>query len=263
MSSSIVAPTAPDGDYSNTQGHCSRCHRVWTLKTGQGICQWCLKPASCQSSTSKPRHIKSRSYSSKRQAPVHSNGYDQLQGKWLDYYNVASRFTDRVKPQDKEDILHTIIMTLADVERNNGHKPFTEAVMYRIASRTVADYWFSHYSYNNGLDCKHCSKAQRRKCKEDYLYTECPKAIKLESLNKPIIDSEGHTTELGELIADDKALDPDAWLDARTFLLGFPQRLLAIAHKRLDSTPLDKKDQKYLERFRRQEQQRLIQYVAN
>ena len=85
-------------------------------------------------------------------APVHSNGYDQLEGKWLAYYNVASRFTDRVKPQDKEDILHTIIMTLADVERNNGHKPFIEAVMYRIASRTVADYWFSHYSYNSGLD---------------------------------------------------------------------------------------------------------------
>jgi hypothetical protein len=84
---------------------------------------------------------------------------------------------------------------------------------------------------SNGLDCGSCSKAQRRKCKEDYLYSECPKAIKLESLNKPIIDSEGHTTELGELIADDKALDLGAWLDAKTFLLGFPQRLLAIAHK--------------------------------
>jgi len=42
-------------------------------------------------------------------------------------------------------------------------------VMYRIASRIVADYWFSHYSYNSGLDCKHCSKAQRQKCKEDNL----------------------------------------------------------------------------------------------
>ena len=263
MSSNVTAPTAPDGDYGNTQGHCNRCNKVWTLKTGQGICQWCLKPASCQSSTSKPRRIKSRSYSSKRQAPIHSNGYDQLQGEWLAYYNVASRFTDRVKPQDKEDILHTIIMTLADVERNNGHKPFTEAVMYRIASRTLADYWRTYYKISNGLNCGSCSKAQRRQCRENDLYTECPKAIKLESFNKPIIDSEGHTTELGELIADDKALDLGAWLDARTFLLGFPQRLLAIAHKRLDSTPLDKKDQKYLERFRRQEQQRLIQYVAN
>ncbi|MFC1869827.1 hypothetical protein ACFLYE_00980 [Chloroflexota bacterium] len=258
MSSSIVAPTAPDGDYSNTQGHCSRCHKVWTLKTGQGICQWCLKPASCQSSTSKPRHIKSRSYSSKRQAPVHSNGYDQLQGEWLAYYNVASRFTDRVKPQDKEDILHTIIMTLADVERNNGHKPFTEAVMYRIASRTVADYWFSHYSYNSGLDCKHCSKTQRQKCKEDNLYSQCAKAIKLESLNKPIIDSEGHTTELGELIADDKALDLGAWLDAKTFLLGFPQRLLLIADKLNGGQSLPVADRKYLCKWRKREQKILI-----
>jgi len=262
MSSSIVAPTAPDGGNGNTQGHCSRCHRVWTLKTGQGICQWCLKPASCQSSTSKPRHIKSRSYSSKRQAPVHSNGYDQLQGEWLAYYNVASRFTDRVKPQDKEDILHTIIANLADVERNNGHKPFTEAVMYRIASRTVADYWRTYYKINNGLNCGSCSKAQRRKCKEDDLYSQCPKAIRLESLDKPIIDSEGHTTELGELIADDKALDLEAWVDARTFLLGFPQRLLLIADKFNSGQVLEAKDRMYLSRFRQREQKRLFQNVT-
>jgi len=206
----------------------------------------------------KPHHIKSRSYRYKRQAPVHSNGYDQLQGEWLAYYNVASRFTDRVKVEDKEDILHTIIATLADVERNNGHKPFTEAVMYRIASRTVADYWFSHYSYNSGLDCKHCSKAQRQKCKEDNLYSQCSKAIKLESLNKPIIDSEGHTTELGELIADDKALDLGAWLDAKTFLLGFPQRLLMIAHHRLEGRPLDNADKLYLGKWRKREQKILL-----
>jgi len=258
MSSSIVA-TAPDGGNGSPKGHCSRCHRVWTLNERQGVCSWCNKPASCITATSKPRHVKSRSNRQKRQAPVHSNGYDQLQGEWLAYYNVASRFTGRVKPQDKEDILHTIIATLADVERNNGHKPFTEAVMYRIASRTVADYWFNHYSYHAGLDCKHCSKAQRQKCKEGYLYTECPKAIKLESLNKPIIDSEGHTTELGERIADDKALDLDAWVDAKTFLLGFPQRLLLIAHKLESGKSLTGYDRLYLCRFRKREQKTLFQ----
>jgi len=258
MSSSVTAPEAPNGDNGNLQGHCSRCHRVWTLKTGQGVCQWCHKPASCQSSTSKPRHIKSRSYSQKRQAPVTGNGYDRLQGEWLTYYNVAIRFTDKVKLQDKEDILHTIMATLADVERNNGHKPFTEAVMYRIASRTVADYWRTYYKASNGLDCGSCSKAQRQKCKEDYLYTECPKAIKLESLNKPIIDSEGHTTELGELIADDKAIDLDAWVDARTFLLGFPQRLLEIAHKLDNGDRLTPTDSQYLWRFRKREQKTLL-----
>jgi len=259
MSSSVVTLPAPDSDNGSPQGHCSRCHRVWTLKTRQGVCQWCGKPASCQTTMAKPRQFKSRSNVRKRQAPVHSNGYDQLQGEWLAYYKIASRFTDRVKPQDKEDILHTIIATLADVERNNGHKPFTEAVMYRIASRTVADYWRTYYKASNGLDCGSCSKAQRRQCREKDLYTECPKAIKLESLNKPIIDSEGHTTELGELIADDKAIDLDAWVDARTFLLGFPQRLLEIAHKLENREVLTSYDRLYLYRFRKREQKALFQ----
>ena len=258
MSSSVIAPASPDGDSGSPEGHCSRCHRVWTLKTRQGVCQWCGHLAICQSSPTKPRSIKSRSNGRRKQAPVHSNGYDQLGGEWLAYYNVASRFTDRVKPQDKEDILHTIIATLADVERNNGHKPFTEAVMYRIASRTVADYWFNHYSYTSGLDCKHCSKAQRHKCKQDYLYTECPKAIKLEYLSKPILDSEGNLTELGELIADDKALDLGAWIDARTFLLGFPQRLLMIAEKLNSGDALTNKDRQYLWYWRKQEQKTLL-----
>jgi len=253
-----MAIAAPDGDNGNHQGHCSHCGKVWILKEKQGICQWCLKPASCITATSKPRQFKSSSRQSQRQAPVHSNGYDQLQGEWLAYYNVASRFTNKVKPQDKEDILHTIIATLADVERNNGHKPFTEAVMYRIASRTVTDYWRTYYKASNGLDCGSCSKAQRRKCKEDYLYAECPKAIRLESLNQPIIDSEGHTTELGELIADDKAIDISAWIDARTFLLGFPQRLLLIADKLNNSEALTNKEHQYLWRFRQREQKRLI-----
>ena len=82
--------------------------------------------------------------------------------------------------------------------------------------------------------------------------------MKLESLNQPIIDSEGHTTELGELIADDKAIDLGAWLDARTFLLGFPQRLLAIAHKLNNGDKLTPTDSQYLWRFRKREQKTLL-----
>ncbi len=259
MSSSVIAPAAPDGDNGSPQGHCSRCHRVWTLNERQGVCQWCHKPASCQSSTSKPRQIKSSRSRKQRQADHNGNGYDQLQGEWLTYYNVASRFTSKVKIEDKEDILHTIIMTLADVERNNGHKPFTEAVMYRIASRTVADYWFSHYSYNSGLDCKHCSKAQRHKCKEDDLYTECPKAIKLEYLSKPILDSEGNLTELGNLIADDKALDLDGWVSGSTWEIGYKPRLVDIAYKLHSGEALTNADKIYLCRHRKNQQKSLFQ----
>jgi hypothetical protein len=48
-----------------------------------GVCQWCGHLAVCQSSPTKPRSIKSRSNGSRKQAPVHSNGYDQLEGEWL------------------------------------------------------------------------------------------------------------------------------------------------------------------------------------
>ena len=254
MSSSVVTATLARAP----QGHCSRCGKVWTLEAEQGVCQWCGKLAVCQNQSTQPRSIKSSSRRRQRQASVHSNGYDHLEGEWLTYYNVASRFADRVKAQDKEDMLHDIILTLAVAERNNGHKPFTEGTMHRIASRTVTHYWYRHYKVNNGLDCGHCSKAQRQKCRSEDLYRECPKAIKLESLNKPIIDSEGNVTELGELIADDKALDLDAWLDIRTFLLGCPQRLIAIAQKRLDGIPLNNAEMKYLCKWRKREQKKLL-----
>ena len=253
-----AAPAAPNGDNGNHQGHCSQCGKVWTLKERQGVCQWCNKPASCQSSTSKPRHIKSRSYSSKRQATVHSNSYDQLPEPHLTYYNVALPFAKGVPTQDGEDLLHTIIANLIDAGRNNGHKPDNPSWMYRIASFTKAQYWRDHYKHTNGLTCGNCSKAQRRKCKEEWLYGECPKLVKVESLNKPIIDSEGNLTELGELIADDKALDLDAWVDSRTFLLGAPERLIFIGEKIRDRIALTNAELLYISKWRRRQQKKLL-----
>jgi len=254
MVTAVTSPPAPDGQ--KPQGHCSRCGKVWTLEERQGVCQWCNKPASCITTTSKPRHIKSSRRRKQKQA--NGNGYDQLPEPHLTYYKVALPFARSVPTQDREDLLHDIIITLADVERSNRDKPFTEAAMYRIASYTKADYWRAQYKLNSGLTCCNCSKAQRRKCKDDDLYTQCPKAVKVESLNKPIIDSEGNTTELGELIADDKAIDLDAWVDSRTFMLGAPERLKAIAYKLERGIPLDNKDKCYLQRFRQREQKSLF-----
>jgi len=240
-------------------GHCSQCHKVWTLERAQGVCQWCGKFATCQTNRAQAlRSIKSRSNGRGKQALAHSNGYDQLDGEWLTYYKVASRFNHKAKAEDTEDLLHDIMLTLAVASRKNGGKPFTEAAMYRIASYTQADYWRTYYKLTMALDCRHCSKAQRQKCRSDWLYSECPKAIKLESLDKPIIDTEGNLTELGQLIADDKAIDLDAWLDAKTFLASAPKRLLGIGYKRLKGIPLDNADKLYLGKWRKREQKRLL-----
>ncbi|MFC1982638.1 hypothetical protein ACFLV5_02485 [Chloroflexota bacterium] len=240
------------------QGHCSQCGKVWTLNERQGVCQWCRKPASCQTTEAKPRRIKSSRRRKQRQANSNVNGYDHLQGEWLTYYKVASRFAHKAKSEDTQDLLHNIIITLAEVERNNGHKPFTEAAMYRVASRAKDQYWRTYYKLNNGLTCGNCSQAQRRKCKEEWLYGECPKAVKIERLNKPVIDSEGNTTELGELIADDKAIDLDAWVSSSTWEIGYPKRLVEIAYKLKAGIALTVADRKCLCKWRKREQKKLI-----
>ena len=187
----------------------------------------------------------------------HGNGYDQLDGDYAVYYKVAAKFCHKARFEDREDLLHTIILNLAIAHRNNGHKPDNPSWIYRIASFSVAQYWRDYYKANNGLDCGRCSNPQRKKCKRDNLYPECPKAIKVEYLSKPIIDSEGNITELGELIADDKALDLADWMDINTFLLGCPQRLITIAEKIREGQALTNRERQYLCRYRQKEQKKL------
>jgi DNA-directed RNA polymerase specialized sigma24 family protein len=209
------------------------------------------------------RSLKSSRRRNDRQAQAIGNGYNQLEGEWLTYYRVASRFAHKAQTQDREDLLHDIVLTLALVERNNGHKPFTELAMYRIASRKVADYWRDRYRLTNGCDCGHCSQSQRATCLKDWLgreysYHQCPKAKRMDALSRPIVDSEGNTTELGEMIADDKAIDIDAWLDARAFLSGYPRRLVEVASKVRDGQTLSNSEHQYLWRFRQRQQRVLV-----
>jgi hypothetical protein len=177
---------------------------------------------------------------------------------WNKYTAIAERFQHKARREDREDLKHDIIVRLADVARNNGHKPFTEVAMMRIASYAVAEYWRAYYRRTHGISCGECSQRQRRECRECNLYPECPRAIRVESLSKRIVDSEGNITELGELIADDKAIDLDQWLDKATFLLGCPMRLIEIAQKRLNGQVLDNKDKCYLWRYRHTEQKVLV-----
>jgi hypothetical protein len=184
--------------------------------------------------------------------------YDQLDGEWLTYYKVASKYVHKARYQDRGDLLHTIMVNLEAMARSNTHKPDNLSWMYRIASFTVAQYWRDYYYHNNGIDCGHCSNRQRKKCKEQDLYSECPKAITIQSLNKPIVGDDGQISELAELIADDKAIDLEAWLDEATWRLGYPQRLVEVVRKIAYGIPLTNADMIYLCRFRQKEQKRLF-----
>jgi hypothetical protein len=175
------------------------------------------------------------------------------------------RFAHKALIDDRQDLLHDIIEGLARVaERKKLQgQDLTEPAMYRIAEHIKDHYWYRHYAYHNGLDCQHCSKEQRAKCRwnwahSDWAYRDCHRAIHLESLNRPITDGEGNVTELGNLIADDDALDLHEWIDAKTFLIGAPMRLKSIAMKRSKGEALNDRDRHYLAYWRQKEQKSFV-----
>jgi hypothetical protein len=277
----MAVVTLPAPAQPSAQGHCNVCGRIWTLTEGRGICQWCSKPASCQTTRTKPRRFQCNRRQRPKQVNGSNNGYDQLsdqQGwiatpngfrwgtvQWATLYGVAARYAAKAKAQDTEDLLHDILLALAQVAQRKEAQgqPFSIAAMHRTAEHVKDWYWYKHYAYTTGLDCRHCTKEQQAKCRynwahSDWAYADCHRAIQLESINQPITDSEGNITELGDLIADDKALDLTEWVDARTFLIGAPIRLKAIARKRLKGETLTETERSYLSYLRKKRQKVLV-----
>jgi hypothetical protein len=83
-------------------------------------------------------------------------------------------------------------------------------------------------------------------------------AIMLESLDRLIEDGDGGKTELYQMLADDKAVDIVAVLDARFTLKGYSREALLAAYKRYAGYPLTKAERACLDRQRRKTQQRLV-----
>jgi hypothetical protein len=237
-------------------GHCSNCHRVWTLEERQGVCQWCSSNANCVTARTKPRQLKSTRSRGPKQAHNGSNGYDHLPEPYLTYYKIALRFAHKALTDEREDLLHDIIVGLAKTGQilNARGQQFTEIAQIRTAEHIKDHYWYQHYAYHNGLDCQHCSRTQRAKCRKNWAYCACQRAITLESINQPITDSEGNITELAEMIADDGAIDLAEWLDAKTFLIGAPIRLKTLAMKKSKGEELTHAERQYLSKLRKRYQ---------
>ena len=152
---------------------------------------------------------------------------------WSKYTAVADRYQYKAKAQDREDLNHTIILSLADAQTrldHNGGGQVSDVAMLRIASYECKKYWRSEY--RNG---------------------------KIVSLNQVVYeDGDGSQIELIDTLADDKAIDLEAWLNEATWRLGYPQRLVDIAQKINESEALTNAEMIYLCRFRQGEQKKLF-----
>jgi len=138
---------------------------------------------------------------------------------WGKYITIADRYQHKAKAQDRGDLNHTIILSLADAQLrldNNGGDELSDLAMLRIASCRVADYWRGEY-----------------------------RNARIISLNTVIEDDDGNKIELIDTLADDKATDLEAWLERSVWELGYPKRLVQVVRKRLYGIPLNRKEQTY------------------
>jgi hypothetical protein len=191
----------------------------------------------------------------------HHNGYDKLDGDYTLFYKVAKGFLKRVKPEDRQDFLHDLFLVFARVKAKYDQigKPLTEAGLIRVACYERAQYWRERFKRINGIDCSRCSKAQRIKCKDWFMYPDCPKAVKLERLDRIVEDGNGDSTPLYELIADDKAVDLVARLDARLTLDSYPQRFVQLAYKKYSGYRLTDSEAHYYWREQKKAQKKLVE----
>ena len=190
----------------------------------------------------------------------HRNGYDKLEGEWLAYYKVAKNFTGKVKPEDREDFLHDLFLECAKVASSYKAKgkDLTTGGLVRIAQYRVANYWRQEFKRIYGRVCSQCSKAQRAKCKAGNLYSQCPKSIKLESLDTIIEDGSGDHTTLSKLVADDNAIDLTSRLDAKLILESYPIRFVELAYKKYAGYQLTDTERKYYHKQQKKAQKSLI-----
>ncbi len=151
---------------------------------------------------------------------------------WSKYITTANKLQHKAQWQDREDLNHTIIASLADAQQrldNNGGGQLSDIAMLRIGSYECQKYW-----------------------------RQLKRQLTILSLNTEIDDGDGDTTELIDTIADDKAIDLDQWLDDRAFLLGCPMRLVQIAHKIVNGQKLTQVELNYLCRWRKRQQKTLF-----
>ena len=146
-----------------------------------------------------------------------------MQLDWEKYMGIADNFQHKARYEDREDLRQDIILRLAEVASIKT-EPLTFPAMLRVASYIIVEYW-----------------------------RDLKRQPTIFSLNDTIDDGDGNSIEVIETIADDQALDLEAWVDARTWLKGCPRRLVKIAIKKDRGKPLGNKEHQCLWRYRQKE----------
>jgi hypothetical protein len=144
---------------------------------------------------------------------------------------IADRFQHKARYEDRDDLRQNIIVRLAEVELkySESGKTLSDGGMVRVASYTVMEYWRS-----------------------------IMRLPAITSFNEVVDDGDGNETELYQMLADDKAIDVEDWLNARLWLYKAPLRLVKVAYKKVAGYALTDRERAYLKRFRKNGQKTLF-----
>lgn len=182
-------------------------------------------------------------------------GYAQgeLEGDWAVFAKIAGFYVYRVLPEDREDFLHDMMLEMVKVKAKYDArgKPLTEAGLMWVAKYQELTYWAKRIYRLFGLNCTNCTIKQRRECRAEMQFGQCPKgkSRRVLRLNKIIGDGDGDKpTELQDLIAG-KSIDVDSRLDAKRILQGLPKKLVKIGYKVYAGIPLEKEEKRYLKHW--------------
>jgi len=154
--------------------------------------------------------------------------YDRLPEPWREWAKIAKNFVWQLDDQqDREDLMHNIIVRVAEV-----------AEEYRQQGRTLTKWGCIKVAQYTRLRFYHQKKRWKR--------------VSAVSLNSVIQDEDGYETEMIQTIPDNKERDLDTWLDFKNYYQNSPEKTKRAVRKlvRENWRNLSGYDWKLIKRFR-------------
>ena len=154
--------------------------------------------------------------------------YDRLPEPWREWAKIARNFIWTLDThQDREDLMHNIIVRLAEVAevyRQRGI-PFNKGACIKVAEYTRLRFYH-----------------QKKRWKRVYSV----------SLNSMVRDYDGNETEMIQTILDEKGINPETWLDFKNYYQSRPQKEKRVMRKLITEgwCDLSGYDWKLIKRFR-------------
>ena len=135
--------------------------------------------------------------------------YARLEQPWREWAKIARNFIWTLDDQwDREDLLHNIIVRLAEVAEiyHQREIPFNKGACIKVAEYTRLRFY-------------HQKKRWKR--------------VSSISLNSVVRDGDGNETELINTLIAQKGIDLDTWLDAKSHYNSSPEKMKEAIRKLL------------------------------